>query len=265
MNQIGPIPVSRLKDEAQRIFDALEDGAEVLISRHGNVVAAIEPASVPLHQRSLAAFAVGDSAVAELSATQIGQGSPSEAVSRASQGEPILVTRNGKVLGVLGAPQPSTDLDSSREQERVLAALEAQGADVTPEQFEQASVLAAAAAAPVTGTGASSRADSAFATEAVITDALLVRGLALEAESDLPGAADTFRATIDRYREHPDVHVRTRVAQSMVELARVYIREGKADEAIPLTETAVEMLDGRVHPPQASFLSSFLAVRPQGA
>ena len=28
-----------------------------------------------------------------------GQGSPSEAVSRASQGEPILVTRNGKVLG----------------------------------------------------------------------------------------------------------------------------------------------------------------------
>ena len=83
----GAVPVSRLKDEATRIFAALDQGRKVLISRHGLVIAAIAPASVQQHAYALARFAVSDTAgLDEMTATEFSQGSPSGYIRKAEAG-----------------------------------------------------------------------------------------------------------------------------------------------------------------------------------
>lgn len=141
----GPVPVSQLKAETGRIFAALSADRRVLISRRGEVVAAIEPASVARFTRELAAFALpGDSPFAELTASDLSQGSPSESVRAAEAGSPAFVTRNNKVYGVLAAlPQPPLTAPGTYEawlagRERALAAFAAQHPDATPEEFADA-------------------------------------------------------------------------------------------------------------------------------
>ena len=97
----GPVPVSRFKPESTEIFDALATGRRVLVSKHGRVVAVIDPPhAVP--QEFLAAYAVpGDRVFAELTASDINQGSPSSAVAEAVGGSPSFVTKDREVYGLL--------------------------------------------------------------------------------------------------------------------------------------------------------------------
>lgn len=243
----GPVPVSRLKEEAQRLYHALESGHRVLVSRHGRVVAAITPPSLSRDNRLLAAFALHGSSVSELSATDIGQGSPSEAVRRAEDGEPIVVTRQNRVVGVLGtAPIAQETVESAEAQERMLAAFEAANPDATPEEFAEASMRISTRFAGPPADAAASQELSTAAT-AVIVDAFLVEGRAHEASKDLPAAATALLSGL-RYREHPDFRVRSKVAETMVELAKVYTHEGRTAEAVDLTEDAVDLLEPYVSP-----------------
>ncbi len=103
VNELGPIPVSRLKEESARVFDALENGRVVLISRHSEVVAVIRPATDPIFDEDVLRFATNQpTAYRELTAGNISQDSPSSWVNAAhDEGVRSFVTRNGKVLGVL--------------------------------------------------------------------------------------------------------------------------------------------------------------------
>lgn len=230
----GPVAVSRLKEELPQVLEALEQHRRVLVSRHGSVVAAIEPASTVAHGAQLASFALGSSEVRELSATQISQGSPAEAVSRAATGEPVLLTKRNKVYGVLGAPIAEDTLESAIRQEAELVAFETTHPDATPEEF-------AAMSAAVVDPRPAPSGETAGADE-VIVDAMLVKGQIQEVAKDLTGAEATFRSTIEKYRGHPDLRVRSKVAQTMVELAKVYSEEGRTEQALGLTDGAVELL-----------------------
>ncbi|MGJ7440974.1 tetratricopeptide repeat protein [Aquipuribacter sp. MA13-6] len=241
----GPVPVSRLKDDVQDWFQALEDGRRVLVSRHGQVVAAIDPPSMPRHTHQLASFALREPSVKELSATDIGQRSPSEAVHRAERGESILVTRGNKVFGVLGAPVVEETLESVDAQEEGLAAFEAENPDATPEQFAAASTQVATVE-PWSTTALSYRVDlpqrDRVAVAEVMVDAFRVKGLAYEARRDMPAAEEAFLSAIE-YRSYPDVRVRSKVARTMVDLAKIYTFEGRTPEALDLSNDAVEILE----------------------
>src|SRR5690349_9279210 len=111
VNDFGPVPVSQMKSESKRIFDALDAGRRVLISRHGQVVAAIDPPRLAQHEHTLAMFAIADpSGLRELSATTISQQSPALFVREAEQGTPSYVTRDHKVHGVLRRFDMSEDV-----------------------------------------------------------------------------------------------------------------------------------------------------------
>src|SRR5690349_598439 len=114
MSDYGPVPVSRLKEESQRVFGALEAGRRVMVSRYGEVVAVLDPPDVQRDALFLAAYAVGAGfAFGELTATELGQGSPSEYVRRAEIGDPSYLTRGGKVFGVLRRYEAGADPDDS--------------------------------------------------------------------------------------------------------------------------------------------------------
>lgn len=143
----GPVPVSRLKDESTRIFAALGDGRRVLISRRGQVVAAIEPASIDRHAAELARFALpSEGPMAEITASDLSQGSPSERVRAAESGTPSLLTRNNKVYGVLSSvpPAPAGNARQARldewvaAREHALTEFEPSHPDATPAQFAAA-------------------------------------------------------------------------------------------------------------------------------
>lgn len=143
----GPVPVSRLKDESTRIFAALGDGRRVLISRRGQVVAAIEPASIDRHAAELARFALpSEGPMAEITASDLSQGSPSERVRAAESGTPSLLTRNNKVYGVLSSvpPAPAGNARQARldewvaAREHALTEFEQSHPDATPAQFAAA-------------------------------------------------------------------------------------------------------------------------------
>lgn len=267
MLEYGPIPVSRFKEEAAHVFEALEAGRRVLISRHGQVVASIEPASLDVHGPELAAFALRDNAVAELSASHISQRSPSEAIHRAEAGTHSLLTRSNKVYGVLtGRPPAAEDLKNVDEQERALAAFEREHPEASAEEFARASRAVASGTAslpldsrpkPVLTASLPSRPEGRFPVtehaDETLVDALLVKGLALEDTNERAAAAATFQAAIDRFDRHPDVRVRSRVARALVELAKLRVAEGHAQDAVELAEEAVDMLgaDVRRLPPTA--------------
>lgn len=92
------LPVSALKKEAGRVFDALTEGCTVYVSKYGEVVAAFRP-DVP--GDLVAAYALPQLATNELTARDMQRGVPTAAVNDAAGGLPSLVTRDHKVYGVL--------------------------------------------------------------------------------------------------------------------------------------------------------------------
>ena len=93
--------VSRIKADAARIYDALEAGRRVLVARHGQVVAAIDPCCSVAPGLLVDYVVPGRRRLPELTASEINQGSPSRAVSEASAGDARYVTKDGQVYGVL--------------------------------------------------------------------------------------------------------------------------------------------------------------------
>lgn len=146
----GPVPVSRMKPESTRIFDALAGGRRVLISKNGQVAAVIDPpALVP--RELLIDYAIPvELGLPELTATDINQGSPSSAVTAAVEGSPYLVTRDHEVYGFLrgitdddviaSVPTSEEDAEYERQIEEFLAqhpAADAAEVAAFSEQLEQ--------------------------------------------------------------------------------------------------------------------------------
>ena len=96
----GPVPVSRIKAESGAIFDALAHGRRVLIAKHDRVVAAIDPATAVPRGLLVDYVTPGHPRLAELTATEVNQGSPSRAVAAASNA-PVYVTKDNQVYGLL--------------------------------------------------------------------------------------------------------------------------------------------------------------------
>jgi antitoxin (DNA-binding transcriptional repressor) of toxin-antitoxin stability system len=248
----GPVPISRLKDESSRIFEALSARRRVLVSRHGRVVAAIEPASPQTHRTLLAAYAVGAAqSFTEFTATDFGQRSPSEFIRQAEAGQASLVTRDGKVFGILMQPDTSPLSHDPADQEKELAAFEREHPDASPEEFAEAVAAVSAAPSQVSAfagdLGWASAASMLSVEETrfdtrLLSNALLVRGMALERTHDLTGAKNVFARVIEDFGEEDDGWTRRQVAQSMVLLARIYVSEGRSSDALTLTAQAVEAL-----------------------
>jgi antitoxin (DNA-binding transcriptional repressor) of toxin-antitoxin stability system len=241
-DDFGPIPISRLKQESPGIFDALDAGRRVLVSRSGRVVAAIEPASVERHALSLATFALPHAAevVHELSATSIGQGSPSRAVHAAEAGQPSLVTRNNKVFGVMTAPAAPPTLESVEASERVLADFERAHPDATPAEF-------AALAAHLDDSSRTSIAELPLAStgsKKVLLDALLTRASTLISIHSRANAEETLHEVIRRFDDDPSEESQQAVARSMVTLAKLYVDEDRPADALDLLDRAVARLEG---------------------
>lgn len=104
------LPVSALKTNTTTVFDALAAGRTVYVSKRGEVVAAFRPfEAVPEAIAAVYASPTALSAI-ELTARQLGREVPSTEVTEAALGLPSLVTRNGRIYGVLTkatAPQPA--------------------------------------------------------------------------------------------------------------------------------------------------------------
>lgn len=163
----GPVPVSRLKTEAGAVFQALQEGRRVFISRHGVVVAAIDPVSLNRHVRELARFALpveDDEALPQLTAREFQQGSLSDYVRRAEEGSPSLVTRANKVYGVLTSPGLIETVESVDEREKALASFERQHPDASAEDFAAAVAALASleSVSPPTSAPFLTRAESIF-------------------------------------------------------------------------------------------------------
>lgn len=116
----GPVPVSRIKPEAKTIFEALAAGRPVHVSRHGQVIAVIDPpATIP--RDLLAEYALGDHVgLPELTATEINQGAPGSAILAAAAQGPRYVTRDHRVRGLLRRVTES-DLAASEPSDEQLA------------------------------------------------------------------------------------------------------------------------------------------------
>lgn len=252
----GPIPVSRLKDEAPAFYEALSKGRRVLVSRHGRVVAAIEPVSVTSHSTQLAQFAAASTSaqVSDLSATNFGQGSPSEYIRMAESGTSSLVTKNGKVYGVLSSPDGVEELDKVDERESALTEFEHDRPDATPVE------IAAFTANWRRAKGTVSEADRAWmkghrshvsdshvsdeeSDARLLTEALLIRGIAQKRSEAVGEAVETFEKVIDRFRHETDPEVRRRVNWSMMELAKMYADHDRPVDAVSLTEEIEERVE----------------------
>ncbi len=96
------LPVSALKPEATRVFDALAAGRTVYVSKHGNIVAAFRPFD-DLPESVPAAYATPGAITSEITARDLQQAVPSKAVADAVDGLPSLVTKNHEIYGVLTA------------------------------------------------------------------------------------------------------------------------------------------------------------------
>lgn len=245
----GPIPVSRLKDETTAIFEALSDGQRVLVSRHGRVVAAVEPVSVASHSTQLARFAAASTSaqVRDLSATNFGQGSPSQYIRLAESGTSSLVTKNGKVYGVLSAPDGGADLASVDERERALTQFEHDHPDAAPveiatftanwEQSQRAVTGARGEREMILGSSVSDvQVSDAELDVRLLTEALLVRGIAQERTEETGEAVRTFETVIHRFKDVSDPVVRRGVNRSMMELAKMYANQDRPHDAVSLTQ-----------------------------
>lgn len=242
--EYGPVPISRLKEESSRVFSALEAGRRVLISRHGRVVASIEPADQAGHADLLAGFAVGVD-VGELTSTQISQGSPSAAVHEAEQGGNLLVTRNNKVYGVLGPATTSMDLEGALRQEQMLSELEAQ-APLAPEQLALASRITAEAVADRSGEISGPTVIKMDASpDEVKVFTMLYKGTLLRDVGD-PSWTTTTYQVVSEFKGHQDPGIRSKVALAFVQLADWERRQGTArssKKAMALIDDALDILE----------------------
>ncbi|KFF58935.1 hypothetical protein JF66_14945 [Cryobacterium sp. MLB-32] len=148
--------MSRFKNEVHNVLAALGNQRRVLISRHGTVVASIEPPAEQ-HARLLLDFATRPSTerqVAVLTMTDIGHGSPSEAIRNAENGIQALLTYGGRVRGVLTSKPEAEPLEAVDERASALATYARTHPDATPHEFaEFADSLVANAEAPVPAPG----------------------------------------------------------------------------------------------------------------
>jgi antitoxin (DNA-binding transcriptional repressor) of toxin-antitoxin stability system len=105
------LPVSTLKANASTVFDSLAAGRTVYVAKRGEVVAAFRPyEAVPEGVAAVYASPAAVSAI-ELTARQLGREVPSTEVSEAANGLASLVTKNGRIYGVLTSattPPPVT-------------------------------------------------------------------------------------------------------------------------------------------------------------
>ena len=104
------IPVSRLKPQVSLLFTALEERRRVFVTRHGAVVAAIDPYDM-VPAEVLASFSAPISlSLSEVSARDIGKSSPTRAVADAERGLPSLITKDRNVYGLLRHADSLPDL-----------------------------------------------------------------------------------------------------------------------------------------------------------
>ena len=217
----GPVPVSRLKQEQGSIFDALEAGRRVLLSRHGNVVAAIEPASAQRHARLLVQYALpGRGGVEVLNAADLSKGAPSKAIGLAEAGGQVVVAKSGEAFGVLGPVGASSWAADVAEQEQALAAFELRNPDASPTD------IAAFAERLARGTDdAPTGVPDLSDRERSVLAGLLYNGAVLGTDLRLPGISI-------------DVTVALARAQCRTRLAAVYNHLGKTEEALALADLA---------------------------
>lgn len=131
------VPVSRFKSEMPNVLTALEHQRRVLLSRHGNIVAAIEPPAEK-HARLLLDFTTRTSLAREvpvLTMTDIGRGSPSASIRNAENGVQSLLTHRGIVRGVLTSRPEAEPLEVVDQRAAALSAFALTHPNATPEQF----------------------------------------------------------------------------------------------------------------------------------
>lgn len=98
----GPVPIARFKPDSGLMFAALEEGRRVLLSKHGRIVARIEPHN-RLRPGLAASYATpGEPLLRDLNATTINQSSPSKLINEAvERGVPCFVSNQRVLYGVL--------------------------------------------------------------------------------------------------------------------------------------------------------------------
>lgn len=107
MKPFGPIPVSQLKARATSMFDALEQGRPVLISRRGRIEAVIEPPTADL-SGALSLYAIGGGPeLPEITSSTFNNGATKSLLDDlALQQHPVLVTRDRRVYGTMRPATP---------------------------------------------------------------------------------------------------------------------------------------------------------------
>lgn len=267
----GPVPVSRLKAETAAVFGALAQGRTVLVSRHGHVVAQIDPPDQLGDFEGLITFAVTGrvDGLNELSATTIGQRSPSRIIRAAEDGVPAYVTKDGRLLGFL-RPR-STDLTKDGRFPRFLhtrptdrgdggaawveqqvTAYELAHPDATAEELAAYMDGLQGTAQPSTTTGPLASPD-VFATKRVTVTRAAALGLqvtalvrsgrvdeAEQAYHDLLGSIDGVLGTEAAAAYAPEVT--EVVGEAMVSMGTVFVKQGRPEEALVATREALDLL-----------------------
>lgn len=131
----GPVPMSRLKEELSNVRQALRNQRRVTLSRHGVVVAAIEPPAEERHSHLLFAYTTGGAEVTALTVTDIGRGSPSAPIRKAQSGVGVPFVDRGKVLGVVTGKPALPEADVVEDQAAAMADWVRAHQDATAEEF----------------------------------------------------------------------------------------------------------------------------------
>jgi hypothetical protein len=133
----GPVAVSRLRREIASVSIALDQKRRVLLSRHGQVVAAIEPPSSRFDRLLLdyTTLSRDDRTVPVLTLTQIGRGAPGPFIKDAQDGISTLITSHGRVLGVLTKKPEPLSSDGASDRLELMKEFAAKNRDASPAEF----------------------------------------------------------------------------------------------------------------------------------
>lgn len=240
----GPVPVSQLKPEAPAVFKALDAGRTVLVSRHGTVVAQIDPPDWDSDRDDLASFALTGHAEGydELNATEIRQGSPSRAVHAAEAGTPALVTKDHHVVGFLRPRTVTWSMQDPAWMEDQVAAYEQSHPDATAEELSD--LMDSLQEAPVIPP----LVDLQGGHEVPV---LARHTLAAAWETRLVAYANVGRvADAERVYHHlladlgatHDDHLNLTMGRAMVAMGRAYVADGRTEDALTATTEAAQLL-----------------------